>query len=97
MVQQLGQNEADVLLLACQRSVIVAVVFLLVPQREEVRQRVQLGGDVRIQSVRAEFSALSISLQELPEATGQEVMKTGCLLASAKEWRKQHHIIILLR
>lgn len=83
-MHQLGQNEADVLLLAFQCSVIVAVVVLLIPQREDGRQRVQLGGDVRIQGVRAEFSALSIS-QELQEAPGQEVRKTGCLLASKQK------------
>lgn len=73
------------MLLAWQRSVIVVVVFLLITQREDGRQRVQLGGDVRNQDVRAVFSvcvrtALSISLQELPEAPGQEVKKTGCIL-----------------
>lgn len=83
MVQQLGQDEADVLLLSCQRSVLVAVVFLLITQREDCRQRVQLGSDVRIQDVRVVFSVcvrtISISLQELQEAPGLDVRKTALL------------------
>lgn len=83
MVQQLGQDEADVLLLACQRSVLVAVVFLLITQREDGRQRVQLGSDVRIQDVRVVFCVcvrtVSISLQELQEAPGLDVRKTAML------------------
>lgn len=81
MVQQLGQDEADVLLLECQRSVLVAVVFLLITQREDGRQRVQLGSDVRIQDVRVVLSVcmrtVSISLQELQEAPGLDVRKTA--------------------
>lgn len=80
-MQQLGQDKADVLLLACQRSVLVAVVFLLITQREDGRQRVQLGSDVRIQNVRVVFSVcvrtVSISLQELQEAPGLDVRKTA--------------------
>lgn len=83
MVQQLGQDEADVLLLARQRSVLVAVVFLLIAQREDGRQRVQLGSDVRIQDVRVVFSVcvrtVSISLQELQEGPGREVRETALL------------------
>lgn len=87
VVHELGQDEADVPPLARQRSVVVAVVLLLIAQREDGRQRVQLGGDVRIQDVRAVLSvcvrsAVSISLQELPEAPRQGVRKSAGLLAS---------------
>lgn len=51
LVHQLGQKEADVLLLAGESSVVVLVVFLLITQREDSGQRVQLGGDVRILDV----------------------------------------------
>lgn len=72
VAHELGQDEADVPPLARQRSVGVAVVVLLIAQREDGRQRVQLGGDVRVQDVRAVLSvcvrsAVSISLQQLPE------------------------------
>lgn len=78
MVRQLGQDEADVLLLALQRPVAVLAVLLLIAQREDGRQGVQLGGDVRLGA----RTAVSVSLQELPGAPGQEVRKTACLPAS---------------
>lgn len=51
MVHELCQNEADVLLLAGESSVGVLVVFLLITQREDGRQRIQLGGNIRVQDV----------------------------------------------
>lgn len=51
MVHELSQNEADVLLLAGESSVGVLVVFLLITQREDGRQGIQLGGNIRVQDV----------------------------------------------
>lgn len=51
MVHELSQNKADVLLLAGESSVGVLVVFHLITQREDGRQRIQLGGNIRVQDV----------------------------------------------
>lgn len=74
MVRHVGQDEAAVLLLPREGFVVVAVVVLLIAQSEEVRQRLQLGGDVRLQEVVALpllslQAAVSAGLQELQEKT----------------------------
>lgn len=72
MVRQVSQDKAAILLLAREGFVVVAIVFLLITQSEDLRQSVQLGSDVGLQEVLALSllslqTAVSISLQELPE------------------------------
>lgn len=82
MVQQVGQDEAQVLLLAREGLVVVAVVLLLVPQGEGGWQSVQLGGDVGLQEVLA-LSPLSLQtaacvvLQELLEGRDDDLRRRG--------------------
>lgn len=82
MVQQVGQNEAQILLLAREGLVVVAVVLLLVPQGEGGGQSVQLGGDVGLQEVLA-LSPLSLHtaacvvLQELFEGRHDDLKWRG--------------------
>ena len=72
MVRQVSQDKAAILLLAWEGFVVIAIVFLLITQSEDLRQDVQLGSDVGLQEVVALSSlslqfSVSTSLQELPE------------------------------
>lgn len=72
VVQEVGQDEAAVLLLPRKGFVVVAIEFLLVTQGEDFRQGVQLGSDVGLQKVLALpppplHIAVSTNLQKLPE------------------------------
>lgn len=72
MGRQVSQDEAAVLLLSGERLVVEAVVGFLITQREGLRERLQLGGDVGLQEVTALSlpslqTAVSAGLQELPE------------------------------
>lgn len=80
MVQQVGQNEAQILLLAREGLVVVAVVLLLVPQGEGGGQSVQLGGDVGLQEV---LALSPLSLQTAACVVLQELLEGRFEVASA--------------
>lgn len=72
MVRQVRQDKAAIMLLAREGFVVVAIVFLLITQSEDLRQSVQLGCNVGLQEVLALSplslqTAVSTGLKELPE------------------------------